>query len=102
MRKSRITQLLDNDDASTEALARFNNDGTLDTSFGTSGTATASLSTTAQAMHPQPNGKIVAAGTSAGEMAVARYDTSGTLDTTFDTDGDLTIDMGSVEIGNAL
>src|SRR5262249_55608137 len=42
---------------------------------------------TAQAVAIQPDGKIVVAGTSAGEFGIVRYNTDGTLDKTFGNNG---------------
>ncbi|MQA76767.1 MAG: hypothetical protein GEU88_21160, partial [Solirubrobacterales bacterium] len=61
------------------ALARYNPDGTLDTSFGTSGIQTTPIgtSTDASAVVLQPDGKIVAAGAAdvdgTRQFALARY-----------------------------
>jgi uncharacterized delta-60 repeat protein len=86
------------------ALARFNADGTLDTSFGILGRAIADYSGAgdyAYAVALQSDGRIVVAGRSdsAGatktDFALARYDTDGTLDTSFGTSGKLTTDFAS-------
>ena len=82
------------------ALARYNGDGTLDTTFGDNGTVMTSFGDpahcNAQAAGAalEPDGKIVAAGVAAcakgwddSRFAVARYDTDGTLDTSFSDDG---------------
>ncbi|HEY7641257.1 MAG TPA: Calx-beta domain-containing protein [Steroidobacteraceae bacterium] len=78
-------------------LARFNADGTLDTTFGTAGKVTTDLAggfaqERARAVAIQPDGKIVVAGESslpAGDLSVAlvRYNADGTLDTTFGSGG---------------
>ncbi|HZL35496.1 MAG TPA: hypothetical protein VFC78_09315 [Tepidisphaeraceae bacterium] len=77
-------------------LARYNANGTLDTSFGTGGTVSTSLLATSQAhgVAIEPDGKIVVAGfaTDAGghsSFAVARYTASGSLDSGFGTGGEL-------------
>ncbi|QDV68641.1 Serine-aspartate repeat-containing protein D precursor [Rosistilla carotiformis] len=84
------------------AVARYNADGTLDTTFGNDGiltTAIGSSSDVAQSVVVQSDGKIVVAGSSYNgsneEFAVARYNADGTLDTTFDSDGILTTAIGS-------
>ncbi len=76
------------------AAARFNADGTLDPTFGTSGTTTTSFSAfddEARALVIQGDGKLVVAGSAAGDpsadFVVARFGTDGSLDTTFDGDG---------------
>jgi uncharacterized delta-60 repeat protein len=72
------------------ALFRYNTDGTPDNSFGASGAVTTavSLSSGATALALQPDGKIVAAGSSESDaiktfFALARYNPDGSLDTTF-------------------
>lgn len=76
------------------ALARFNTDGSLDTTFGTGGYAVtdtgpwASYSYAyARSVAVQSNGKIVVAGYSAYNFVLVRYNPDGSLDTTFGTDG---------------
>ncbi len=75
------------------ALARYNTDGTLDTTFGTDGAVTTAISANsnvdnARAVAIQTDGKIVAAGIdSSYYFALVRYNTDGTLDTTFGTGG---------------
>jgi uncharacterized delta-60 repeat protein len=70
------------------AVARYNSDGTPDTSFGTGGTATLVLSATVgNAVAIQPDGKIVLAGYSdkdgTDDFAVVRFMVTGTLDTSW-------------------
>jgi len=67
------------------ALARYNQDGSLDTSFDGDGTVTTDFggNDSADAVALQPNGKIVAAGTSSSSFALARYNQDGSLDTGF-------------------
>jgi uncharacterized delta-60 repeat protein len=83
------------------ALARYNTNGSLDTSFSTDGKLTTDISggsNAAYALVIQSDGKIVIAGyASLGiiDFALARYDTNGNLDNTFDTDGILTTAIGS-------
>ena len=76
------------------ALARYNTDGTLDTTFGVGGIVTTAVpgttSSSAAALGLQTDGKIVVAGTADGNIALARYNSDGTLDSTFDTDGIVT------------
>ena len=76
-------------------LARYNADGTLDTTFGDGGrtrTDFAHGQDYAVDLALAPDGKIVVAGTHEvedrpTELAVARYHPDGTLDTSFDGDG---------------
>jgi uncharacterized delta-60 repeat protein len=76
------------------ALARYNPDGSLDTSFGTSGKVTTAIGSLYDRIHAvalQADGKIVAAGGSEDppnyDFAVARYNPNGSLDPSFGTDG---------------
>src|SRR5712691_10142284 len=84
------------------ALARYNTNGTLDTSFGTGGKVTTAISSSHDEIYAlaiQPDGAIVAAGraktNSYYDFALARYTASGVLDTSFDTDGKLTTAIGT-------
>jgi len=83
------------------ALARYNSDGSLDTTFDTDGKVTTDFGNsdeTASAVALQPDGKIIVAGaTNLGmnnDFALVRYNSDGSLDTTFDSDGILTTDFG--------
>jgi uncharacterized delta-60 repeat protein len=114
------------------ALARYNPDGTLDTTFGSMGRVTTNFSwgDAIYAMALLPDGKIVVAGrgysyppvaaTARGlpdgeiagrisvpstqlDFAVARYNSNGTLDTTFGSGGKVFTDFfGSDDWANAL
>ncbi len=82
------------------ALARYNPNGTLDTSFGTNGIVITPALYEARAVAIQSDGKIVAAGTffingSNTDFALARYNTDGTLDTSFGTGGIVTTSFGN-------
>ncbi|MEV7691668.1 calcium-binding protein [Streptomyces bungoensis] len=82
------------------ALARYNPDGSLDTSFGTGGKVTTDFGVTdeIEGVALQADGKIVAAGWSGGpggyDFALARYGTDGSLDASFGTGGKVTTDFG--------
>lgn len=72
------------------ALARYNTDGSLDTSFNSTGKTTTNVGSATDRIYSvalQPaDGKIVAAGgsdSSAGVFALTRYNTDGSLDMTF-------------------
>jgi uncharacterized delta-60 repeat protein len=78
------------------ALARFNANGTLDTSFGSGGTVLTTIAVSASYGNPTLDhcvnvavdslGRVVASATTAGSNAdflVARFTASGTLDTSF-------------------
>ena len=75
------------------ALARYNTNGTLDSTFGGDGKVITDFSRgddLAFGVAIQADGKIVAAGRAGGgggRFAVARYNSNGTLDTTFGGDG---------------
>jgi uncharacterized delta-60 repeat protein len=95
-------------------LARFNGDGTLDTTFGTNGRVTTDFSHLFGPLYAelaqismisiQEDGKIVAVGSSetrvseydpnVWNVALVRYNTDGTLDTTFGTGGIAIPDLG--------
>ncbi|MBA2434942.1 MAG: hypothetical protein H0V54_07660, partial [Chthoniobacterales bacterium] len=85
------------------ALARYNTNGSLDTTFGTGGKVTTAFGSSidrAHAVAVQPDGKIVAAGRAvigggSFDFALARYNTDGSLDTTFGTGGKVTTACGS-------
>lgn len=74
------------------ALARYNSNGSLDTSFGKNGLVTTNILIgdcidEIKGMALQANGKIVVAGSICGlnymDWAVARYNSNGSLDTSF-------------------
>ncbi len=97
------------DGSSTDfALARYNADGSLDTTFGTNGTVTTDVLTSndyAYSVVLEPDGKIVAGGQSYNgsnyEFALVRYHTDGSLDVSFDSDGKVTTDFLSSDEGGA-
>jgi uncharacterized delta-60 repeat protein len=74
------------------ALARYNSDGSLDTSFGGVGFVVTPSFADAWSVVIRPDGRIVAAGfaqetSSLTSLGLARYNPDGSLDTTFDGDG---------------
>ena len=84
------------------ALARYNADGSLDTSFGTGGKVLTAIGSTdsANALVRQPDGKLVAAGyshtgASGYDFALARYNVDGSLDTSFGSGGKVTTAFSS-------
>jgi uncharacterized delta-60 repeat protein len=87
------------------ALVRYLADGSLDSTFGTAGKVETDLGANnldqANAAVLQPDGKIVAAGTTIARngldqfFALTRYNTDGTLDTGFGRSGLATVDFGS-------
>lgn len=92
------------------ALIRYNNDGTLDNTFGSDGIVTTDFGgfyNIANCMLIQNDGKIVLAGfTTNGldeDFAIARYNSDGSLDNSFDGDGKVTTDFdGSEENINSI
>jgi len=77
------------------AVARYNGDGTLDTTFNGTGKVTTSLGAnlycTGRSVAIQRDGKILVAGDTAnGSFAVVRYNADGTLDATFNGTGKVT------------
>ena len=84
------------------AMARYNPDGSLDTTFGKNGKVTTDIgsgSDKARSVAIQNNGKIVVAGYSSFDgnyaFSLVRYLSDGALDTTFGTDGKVITDIGS-------
>jgi len=79
------------------ALARYNADGSLDTSFGSGGTVITPIGSDANVngLVVLPSGKLVAGGWAQlganYEFALARYNADGTLDTTFGNGGTVTV-----------
>jgi uncharacterized delta-60 repeat protein/uncharacterized repeat protein (TIGR01451 family) len=90
------------------ALARYNADGTLDTGFSGDGKVTTDFGSGtvdgSSDLALQPDGKIVAAGSSQTDFAVARYNLDGSLDGGFGTGGKVTtdVDNGFFDSGNAM
>ena len=77
------------------AVARYNTDGSLDTSFGGDGRVTTNFTGTydaARAVVIQVDGEIVVAGTAGGyrTFALVRYNPDGTRDSSFGEDGRVT------------
>jgi uncharacterized delta-60 repeat protein len=81
------------------ALARYEPDGSLDTGFGVGGKVTTTFDPTPYEVWLgeialQPDGKIVAAGTSSRTFALARYETNGSLDPGFGNGGKVKTVLG--------
>ena len=96
-----VGQTYTNNDFSGEdfAVARYNTDGTLDTTFGTRGkvrTDFPGLAAVASSVLIQPDGKILVAGgafpnfTFLGDFELVRYNPNGSLDTSFGNGGIVT------------
>jgi uncharacterized delta-60 repeat protein len=97
------------------AIARYNTNGGLDSSFGTGGKRTISFGDVfdqATAIGVQGDDKIVIAGRAYlfgtgpvpenHDFALARLDTNGSLDTSFDSDGKVTTSIGAYDAADAL
>jgi uncharacterized delta-60 repeat protein len=91
------------------ALARYNPNGSLDTTFDMDGKVTTDIggfADSGEAMVLQSNGKVLVAGHSNNgtdiDFALVRYNSDGSLDTTFDNDGKLTTDFGFDDYGDSL
>ncbi len=83
------------------ALARYNVDGSLDPTFGSSGMVMTDFggSDAASAVAIQPDGRIVTAGRSgSGDFALARYNADGSLDPSFGSGGKVTTDFGGFDL----
>jgi len=75
----------------TFALARYNSNGSLDTSFDGDGKVITNMGMDnwGYSVTVQDDSKVVVAGFSNADFAIARYNTDGSLDTGFDGDGKL-------------
>ena len=91
-------------------LARFNPNGSLDTTFGTNGTVTTVVGSGgdfAKSLVLQTDGKLIAVGTARtgtnGDFAAVRYNADGSLDSTFGTNGKaiISIDNGNDDANDA-
>jgi uncharacterized delta-60 repeat protein len=91
------------------ALARYNANGTLDSTFGTNGrivTDFAGFNDDAFSVLIQPDGKLVAFGSALSlanyyDFAAARYLANGALDVSFGTGGKLRTDFGNADFDRA-
>lgn len=88
------------------ALARYNPDGSLDTTFDGDGKVTTSFDNrgvTAQYLLPQSDGKVIAVGSRFGNsgepqqlIVLARFNTDGSLDSTFGNGGKYTLSYSNI------
>ncbi|MGF1933640.1 MAG: putative Ig domain-containing protein [Nostoc sp. ChiQUE02] len=87
------------------ALARYNINGSLDTSFGSGGKVITDIgsatSDIAYSVSVQADGKILVAGSSSNNFALVRYNSNGSLDTDFNTTGKVITDIGTKSTDNA-
>lgn len=88
------------------ALARYNSDGSLDSSFGSGGKVVTDFVggvDAAGGIALQPDGRIVAAGASfvgmIGDFALVRYNSDGSLDASFGAGGKVTTDFFGLSDG---
>ncbi|MCX6047097.1 MAG: delta-60 repeat domain-containing protein [Chloroflexi bacterium] len=86
------------------ALARYNSDGSLDTSFDSDGFAINNLGGNDYgfALTLQSDEKILVAGSSGSDFALVRYQTDGSLDSAFGSNDKVTTDLGGQDFGAAL
>ena len=80
------------------AIVRYNSNGSLDTTFNTTGIASVTVGGAYREctdIEIEPNGKIVLAGYIGDDFASVRYKTDGTLDTAYGTNGVFKIDFGT-------
>ena len=78
------------------SIARYNQDGSFDTSFDSDGKLTTAFGTSdayGNTALIQNDNKIIVAGSSNADFALARYNSNGSLDTTFGIDGKVTTDF---------
>ncbi|NUM35807.1 MAG: hypothetical protein HUU50_14780 [Candidatus Brocadiae bacterium] len=87
------------------ALARYNANGTLDSTFGTNGKVTTDFPYSGndgiESLAVLADGKIIAAGNASpynGSFAIACYHANGALDTTFGTNGQVTTDFNPASL----
>lgn len=85
------------------AIVRYNQNGSLDTSFKGTGivTTTVSNNDSGQAVLVQSDGKIVVAGSSSSQFITLRYTTTGELDPDFNGTGIVTTPVGSSSRGTS-
>jgi len=73
---------------SKKVITRYNNNGTVDTSFGTNGSTFVEVEGfSGSKIAFQPGGKLSVGGQVGDAFAVVRYNSNGTLDTSFGTNG---------------
>ena len=90
-------------EASGGVVARFNANGSLDSTFGSRGSATVPWSGAITGVVIQPDGKIVVDGTKGtSAFELTRFNANGTLDTTFGAGGTATLSLSSPGHASAL
>jgi uncharacterized delta-60 repeat protein len=93
------------------ALARFNSDGSLDTTYGTSGRVVSDtldgngapyLDIHYMAAALDSSGKLLVTASKDGDFELSRYTTAGALDTTFGSSGTVVTDVGGTDTANSI
>jgi uncharacterized delta-60 repeat protein len=102
-----VGQAWEGTSASYFAVARYNSNGSLDTTFDGDGKVTTGFGTDCggSAVAIQSDHNIVVVGTvvsNTNDFAVVRYNNDGSLDTTFDGDGKVTTDFGGEDEGRSV
>lgn len=84
-----ISAIATNGSYNIHFLAKFDSDGNLDSSFGSSGSTTEDFGRNSEiyAVASQEDGKIIVGASENNSFALSRYDVDGSLDTSFGTDG---------------
>lgn len=92
------------DGAIRAGVVRFNTDGSIDTSFGTSGVFEINIGSSefAYDILVQDDGKILFVGAGSNDVFIVRLDATGALDTSFSGDGSLTDDLGGSDSGKQI
>jgi uncharacterized delta-60 repeat protein len=97
------------DPSTTFMVARYNANGSLDTTFSGDGKVKTSFGNPSEALGVtiQNDGKIIVVGQTCTpqpewicNMAIARYNANGSLDTTFSGDGKQSVDFGGLDNGS--
>jgi uncharacterized delta-60 repeat protein len=82
------------------AVARYNTNGSLDSTFDGDGKVTTNIgiwNDIGYSVAIQSDGKIVVAGSAYNEFGLVRYNINGSLDTIFDSDGMVTTAIGTLQ-----
>ena len=91
------------DTQSKKILTRYNNNGTVDNTFGVNGSTLVEVELfSGSKIALQPGGKLIVGGKSGDEFAVVRYNVKGTLDTSFGTNGMGVYDLGGSDVHQSL
>ena len=78
---------------------RYNSNGTLDTSFGSSGFLDSGFNQSKGQLLLNADDSFVVFSQESGDFSIKKYTANGSLDTSFGTSGTTTIDLGGSEIG---